>query len=37
MSARLGQPVRQQRMLRHLSIEMWIKLLTIGWQRCVPP
>ena len=24
LSAHLGQPVRQQRMLRHLGIEMWI-------------
>ena len=34
LSARLGQPVRQQRMLRHLGIEMWINLQKIGWQRC---
>ena len=31
LSARLGQPVRQQRMLRHLGIEMWINLRKIGW------
>ena len=37
LSARLGQPVRQQRMLRHLGIEMWINLQKIGWQRCTPP
>jgi hypothetical protein len=29
--------VRQQRMLRHLGIEMWINLQKIGWQRCSPP
>ena len=37
LSSRLGQPVRQQRMLRHLGIEMWINLQKIGWQRCSPP
>ena len=37
LSARLGKPVRQQRMLRHLGIEMWINLQKIGWQRCTPP
>ena len=37
LSARLGQPFRQQRMLRHLGIEMWINLQKIGWQRCTPP
>ena len=37
LSARLGQPVRQQRMLRHLGIEMWITLQKIGWERCTPP
>ena len=37
LSARLGQPVRQQRMLRHLGIEMWINLRKIGWERCTPP
>ena len=37
LSARLGQPVRQQRMLRHLGIEMWINLQKIGWERCTPP
>ena len=37
LSARLGQPVRQQRMLRHLGIEMWINLQKIGWQRCSAP
>ena len=37
LSARLGQPVRQQRMLRYLGIEMWINLQKIGWQRCSTP
>jgi hypothetical protein len=37
LSARLGKPVRQHRMLRHLVIEMWINLQKIGWQRCTPP
>ena len=37
LSARIGKPVRQQRMLRHLGIEMWINLQKIGWQRCTPP
>jgi len=37
LSARLGKSVRQQRMLRHLGIEMWINLQKIGWQRCTPP
>ena len=37
LSAHLGQPVRQQRMLRHLGIEMWINLQKIGWQRCAAP
>ena len=37
LSAPLGQPVRQQRMLRHLGIEMWINLQKIGWQRCSAP
>ena len=37
LSARLGQPVRQQRMLRHLGIEMWINLQKIGWERCSAP
>ena len=26
LSVRLGQPVTQQRMLRHLGIEMWVNL-----------
>ena len=34
LSARIGKPVRQQRLLRHLGIEMWINLQKIGWQRC---
>ena len=29
----LGKPIREQRMLRHLGIEMWLKLQTIGWER----
>ena len=37
LSARIGQPVRQHRMLRHLGIEMWINLQKIGWQSCTPP
>ena len=37
LSARLGKPVRQQRMLRHLGIEMWINLQKIGWERCSAP
>jgi len=37
LSARLGKPIRQQRMIRHLGIEMWINLQKIGWQRCTPP
>ncbi|ABI47380.1 hypothetical protein sync_0839 [Synechococcus sp. CC9311] len=37
LSARLGKPIRQQRMLRHLGIEMWINLQKIGWQRCTLP
>ena len=35
--ARPGKPVRQQRMLRHLGIEMWINLQKIGWERCTLP
>ena len=34
LSARLGKPVMQQRMLSYLGIEMWINLQKIGWQRC---
>jgi hypothetical protein len=37
LSALLGQPIRQQRMLRHLGIEMWINLKKIGWECCTPP
>ena len=33
----LGNPVRQQRMLRHLGIEMWVNLQKMGWIRCPPP
>ena len=32
LSDRIGKPVRQQRMLRHLGVEMWINLQKIGWQ-----
>ena len=31
LSARLGKPVRQQRMLRQLGIEMWINLQEIRY------
>ncbi|MEJ6659297.1 MAG: hypothetical protein QNL17_10930 [Synechococcus sp. ChSW.bin.154] len=31
LSDRLGQPVRQQRMLYHLGIEMWINLQEIRY------
>ncbi len=31
LSAQLGKPVRQQRMLRHLGIEMWINLQKTSW------
>ena len=37
LSARIGQPVRQHRMLRHLGIEMWINLQKIGWEFCALP
>ncbi|QNI89855.1 hypothetical protein SynROS8604_03244 [Synechococcus sp. ROS8604] len=37
LSARIGKPIRQQRMLRHLGIEMWINLQKIGWERCTLP
>ena len=37
LSARIGKPIRQKRMLRHLGIEMWINLQKIGWQRCTLP
>ena len=37
LSAGLGQPITQQRMLRHLGIEMWLNLDKNGWQRCAPP
>jgi len=33
LTARLGQPVRQQRMLRPLGIEIWINLYMNRWQR----
>ena len=31
LSSRLGKPVRQQRMLYHLDIEMWINLQEIRY------
>ena len=37
LTARLGRPVRQQRMLRHLGIEIWINLHKNGWQLSAPP
>ena len=37
LSSRLGHPIRQQRMLRSLGIELWINLQWIGWQGCLPP
>ena len=37
LSARIGKPVRQQRMLRHLGIDMWINLQKIGWKYCSAP
>mgnify|MGYP001190617995 CR=1 FL=1 len=33
----LGQPVRQQRMLHHLGVELWRDLQNIGWMSCSPP
>jgi hypothetical protein len=36
-SARLGQPIRQQQMLRHLGIEIWINLKKTCWERCTLP
>ena len=33
----LGQPVRQQRILHHLGIELWATLQAIGWMPCSPP
>tara|TARA_B100000073_G_C23527075_1_gene490444 strand:+ start:282 stop:551 length:270 start_codon:yes stop_codon:yes gene_type:complete len=33
LTTRLGQPVRQQRMLRPLGIEIWINLYMNRWQR----
>jgi len=36
LSPRLGKSIRQQRMLRHLGIEMWINLQKIGWKRLTP-
>jgi len=29
----LGNPIREQRMLRHLGIEMWLQLQKVGWTR----
>ena len=37
LSARLGKPIRQQRLLKNPAIEMWINLQKIGWQHCMPP
>tara|TARA_B100001093_G_scaffold465587_1_gene483367 strand:+ start:330 stop:512 length:183 start_codon:yes stop_codon:yes gene_type:complete len=37
LSTRLWQPVKQQRMLRDVGIEMLINLKKIGWQRCSAP
>ena len=34
LSARIGKPIKQQRILRHLGMEMWINLLKNGWQGC---
>ena len=31
----LGNPIREQRMLRHLGIEMWLELQKIGWSRFI--
>ena len=33
----LGQPVRQQRMLHHLGLELWTNLQNIGWMPCSSP
>ena len=33
----LGNPVRQQRVPRHLGLEMWSNLQEIGWTSCSPP
>ena len=37
LSALLGKPIRQQRLLKNPAIEMWINLQKIGWQHCMPP
>ena len=37
LGPRRGQPIRQQRMLRHLGIEMWMNLQKIGWERSTAP
>ncbi len=37
LAPRLGEPVRQHRMLRHLGIELWMNLKTIGWEQCSMP
>ena len=37
LSARLGKPIREQRLLKNPGIEIWINLLKIGWQGCTPP
>ena len=33
----LGHPVRQQRMLHRLGVELWTDLQNIGWMPCSPP
>jgi len=33
----LGQPVRQQRMLHSLGVELWKNLQNTGWMPCSPP
>ena len=37
LGKRRGQPIRRQRMLRHLGIEMWMNLQRIGWERFSAP
>ena len=37
LSAHIGKSDRQQRMLRHRGIAMWISQQKIGWQRRAPP
>ncbi len=33
----LGQPVRRQRILHHLGVELWKDLQNIWWMACSPP